>query len=111
MAAIRSDFGVGVFGHEDSKRGCFGFYFRDPAEANVLRDVSIHQLPQYAFAPNASIVNKIIQTYFEHGELDREFSWSLTVNCGGLTTSDTILLAGDHTPLEEFLERLQRARK
>ena len=27
MEAIRSEFGVGIFGCEDSDRGCFAFYF------------------------------------------------------------------------------------
>ena len=65
----------------------------------MIRDVSIYQLPQNSFVSKVENVNTIVQTYFQHGELDRQFSWSLTVDCGGQTTYDNILPSGVCTPL------------
>ena len=76
----------------------------------MLRDVSIFQIHDYAFTSSADTINGILETYFQHGELDRRYSWNLVVAGGGQTIYDNIQNAGDETPLAEYLEGLKQCR-
>jgi hypothetical protein len=100
---INTPEGTAIFGCEDSMRGAFSFYYRDPTKTSQLQPVGIYELPRYAFCDNVETVMQIAELFFREGVLDRHFSWTIDIRVCNKVQRGKLLSTGNIIPIEVFI--------